>query len=457
MLAKATRPDAAREALGGRPAEPSARDAGRSRVALLLLAPMAAVGAIGFAASWGADPGGMAVLPALLSLGAIASLVAGAWLAQRRHVVAGVGLAVAGMQATIWALYGIGVQGEATDSVLLYLAIPLLVAGLTMPPRWAVAATTLTVALVPVLGVRLRGGTVPDELLSILTLLALMGVIAVVSSVVQSRTMQALESRATEVARASAALRVASAERIRLLQQIAHDLGAPLTPIKLQLAVLAQRVRDPKDQASVQMLARNVRHLHTLVDDVKGLAVVEGEGFRLALKDVDLADCIRQCAEDLQAAAGERGVRLEAQAGASLPLRGDPVRLTQVLYNLAGNALKFTPPGGLVRIEGTTDGREVQVAVRDTGSGLTEEQMAKLFRPFAQVHDKAQQRVEDRGTGLGLYISKGIVEAHGGSIAVASQGPGTGAVFTFRLPVGGPGSRGGASDPASPAGPAGRA
>ncbi|MCA1814293.1 MAG: hypothetical protein LC624_10155, partial [Halobacteriales archaeon] len=105
----------------------------------------------------------------------------------------------------------------------------------------------------------------------------------------------------------------------------------------------------------------------------------------------------------------------------------------QVLYNLLTNALKFTGTGGSVRVRLAREGQEAVVRVEDTGIGLTPAQMERLFQPFGQVHD-ASARTRG-GTGLGLYISKGLVEAHGGRIEVASAGPGQGATFSVRVPL----------------------
>jgi signal transduction histidine kinase len=166
---------------------------------------------------------------------------------------------------------------------------------------------------------------------------------------------------------------------------------------------------------------------------------MDGDGFALDGKPLDVAVLAAQAVESLRPDGEARGVGLELRSSGPLPLEGDPVRLTQVLYNLIGNALKFTPAGGHVQVVTGLDGTQAQVAVRDTGSGMLPDQLSRLFKPFSQVHEAgALTRAMDKGTGLGLYISKGIVEAHGGSITAASGGPGQGSTFTFRLPLAGP-------------------
>jgi signal transduction histidine kinase len=116
-----------------------------------------------------------------------------------------------------------------------------------------------------------------------------------------------------------------------------------------------------------------------------------------------------------------------------LAVSADPPRLQLVLSHLLGNAIKFTPPGGEVRVASRRQGDEVRVSVTDTGTGLTHQQMDGLWKPFAQAHDKSQRT--DSGSGLGLYVAKGIVELHGGEVGCSSPGPGQGSTFWFTLPL----------------------
>jgi signal transduction histidine kinase len=166
---------------------------------------------------------------------------------------------------------------------------------------------------------------------------------------------------------------------------------------------------------------------------------LEGGELRLSRRPTDLAELCRQAVDTLAPAAAERGVALEAHAPGPLQADLDPGRITQVVYNLVSNALKFTPPGGRVTVRAEASDGSATVSVTDTGAGMGPSQLDRLFRPFSQVHDPASvKRAEDKGTGLGLYISKGLVEAHGGSIRADSAGPGQGSTFTFRLPLAGP-------------------
>jgi PAS domain S-box-containing protein len=242
----------------------------------------------------------------------------------------------------------------------------------------------------------------------------------------------------TEARRAQEQIREAQRQRIHLLQQLAHDLATPLTPVKLQLRIL-QGLVGPEGAQNMAVLRRNVEHLERLVADVKDVARLEMGGLKVEPREVDLVSLARQAVETLQLPAAERRVAVQLEAPIALSVSADPGRLTQALYNLVGNALKFTPAEGTITVTIAKEGGEARVDVRDTGPGLRPDQLAKLFKPFSQVHDgNAIKRPEDKGSGLGLYISKGIAEAHGGRMAARSAGPGLGSTFTFFLPLDGP-------------------
>jgi len=122
------------------------------------------------------------------------------------------------------------------------------------------------------------------------------------------------------------------------------------------------------------------------------------------------------------------------QAEGRFPVRADPVRIGQVLTNLVANAVKFTPRDGHVTVRLANEGQQVRIDVADEGRGLEPAEIARLFQPFTQVHDRAALDPADRGTGLGLFISKGIAQQHGGRIDCASPGRGKGSTFTLWLP-----------------------
>lgn len=223
--------------------------------------------------------------------------------------------------------------------------------------------------------------------------------------------------------------------KTQFLNVAAHELSTPLTPIRLQLAILRRNVEAsalPREMRSLDILDRNVGRLSDLVHDV--LEATRLQAGRLSIKRtmVDLDMAVREVAESFQAPAGDGGVQIECRCAPGLRVEADPARIHQVLPNLLSNAWKFTPDGGLIVVEASAEGGEAVVRVTDTGPGLTREAMTRLFQPFSQVHEEPA-RVP--GTGLGLFISRAIIELHGGRIWAESDGPGQGSTFSFALPL----------------------
>lgn len=232
------------------------------------------------------------------------------------------------------------------------------------------------------------------------------------------------------------------AARNRLLSSFAHELNNPLTPMRLQLDFLLAGYAGPlteKQISSVAMIHRNTLRISKLVADLRDVSHLQsGQGLRMRTSAVDVAAVARDVTESYRLGATAAGVAIELDAPPSVLARGDPDRLVQVVNNLLGNAVKYTPRGGRVAVRvAQADGNAV-LSIRDMGVGISPEQVEQLFRPFSQVQPKESQK---EGTGLGLYIARGIVEAHGGRIWCASEGIGKGATFFVRIPEWGPPAR----------------
>ncbi len=213
----------------------------------------------------------------------------------------------------------------------------------------------------------------------------------------------------------------------------AHELNTPLTPIRLQLHMLRSYKHDqlgPEERRSLAMLDRNLSRLGGLVRDMLDVARMQSGRLEMRLDDVAVDEVALHVAQTFGAAATERELQLFTDLEAKCTIEADRDRFEQVLVNLVSNALKFTPPGGSVRIQTERFDGGARITVRDTGAGLTADQQGALFQPFTQMH----HRDIAGGTGLGLYICKSIVERHGGSIAVESDGPGTGTRFVVDMP-----------------------
>lgn len=227
--------------------------------------------------------------------------------------------------------------------------------------------------------------------------------------------------------------------KTRILNTASHELNTPITPIKLQVHLLGAGVFGDlnKDQAkSVQILKRNIERLAALVAEVLDVARLQSGRLKLQPRILDVGETIDQAAEGFLETARAAKVKLRVQRNGDLHALADAQRLSQVLDNLLSNAIKFTPAGGHVDVRATRKGDAVEVRVQDTGIGLDGEQIRRLFQPFSQVHDPLT--LERPGTGLGLYISKGLVAQHGGDMDAESGGRGMGSTFWFRLPVAGP-------------------
>ena len=242
-----------------------------------------------------------------------------------------------------------------------------------------------------------------------------------------------------------------AAFKTQFLNMAAHELATPLTPLKLQVATMRAMPAGQADPEGFDLLQRNVNRLAALVNDLLDAARLQASGLPLDLRPIDAPRLLARVAASFAGQARDAGVALAVRPSpAAVPFTGDEARLEQVLFNLVHNALKFTPRGGEVWLGARQDGPSIVLEVDDTGVGLGPEQLARLFQPFSQVHDPA--KVKAGGTGLGLYIARGIAQQHGGELRARSAGPGQGASFGLWLPVS-PAQPGASSAPASGAGP----
>jgi signal transduction histidine kinase len=238
-----------------------------------------------------------------------------------------------------------------------------------------------------------------------------------------------------EIQDKSRQLEVASQHKSQFLANMSHELRTPLNAILGYTELMADGAYgEPSEKmlGIVKRLEANGRHLLGLINDVLDLSKIEAGQLVLELSDYcirDIAQTVRSTLEPL-AADKKLGFKLDLSPGLP-PGHGDGRRLTQVLINLVGNAIKFTDAGE-VAIKAETNNGSFHVSVRDTGPGISAADQVKLFQEFQQA-DNAITRKKG-GTGLGLAISKRIIEMHGGKIWVESQ-PGQGSTFAFTLPV----------------------
>ncbi|HKP77166.1 MAG TPA: GAF domain-containing sensor histidine kinase, partial [Longimicrobiaceae bacterium] len=228
--------------------------------------------------------------------------------------------------------------------------------------------------------------------------------------------------------------RAATRAREEVLAVVSHDLRNPLNAVLLAAVILDEFTDPERWDERERLQLRTIRHsaeqMTTLIHDLVEVVALEGGRRVLSLGRVDVAAALSSAAEMYAGLAEERGLSLAAEDGGAVPeVHADRGRLLQVLSNLVGNAVKFTPAGGEVRIGAEAAGDAVRFWVRDTGPGIDAEHLPRLFDRFWQGrHGDAQ------GLGLGLAIAKAIVDAHGGRIWAEST-PGQGSTFCFTLPV----------------------
>ena len=224
------------------------------------------------------------------------------------------------------------------------------------------------------------------------------------------------------------------ADRVQrqMIGDIAHELRTPLSNIRGYIEAIRDRVVEP-DENTVATIDEEATLLSRLVDDLQDLSIVEAGQLTLEIQPEDPLALIQQATNAVRTKAATRGIELGARAPDRLPLVAiDHLRISQVLRNLLDNAIAHTEQGGTVTLTAAEKGSVVEVAVSDTGAGIPEEDLPKIFDRFYRA-DKSRTRATG-GSGLGLTISRGLVEAHGGTIRVESE-PGEGSTFTFTLPV----------------------
>lgn len=231
----------------------------------------------------------------------------------------------------------------------------------------------------------------------------------------------------------AAQLEQTEAMRRQLIGDVAHELRTPLTTIKGSMEGLIDGVF-PADETTFLRLYGEADRLQRLVNDLQELSRVEARAYELHPHLIGLGVLIRGVVSRLGPQFDEKGVGLRVEVPSDLPLvMADEDRLAQILTNLLGNALHYTPEEGRVEILAEQKGREIQVTVSDTGIGIPAEHLPHVFDRFYRV-DKSRSRARG-GSGIGLTITKHLVEAHRGRIWAESEGAGKGSRFTFTLPV----------------------
>ena len=219
------------------------------------------------------------------------------------------------------------------------------------------------------------------------------------------------------------------------LAMLAHELRNPLGPILNAFEVIRIGNLNDEEVVGIRLVAeRQARHLARLVDDLLDVSRITTSKIQLRREPVDLRDVIARVVEAVRSSVESQRHQLIVEPIADpLPMLGDPTRLDQILINLLNNAAKYTLPGGTITLSATRTHDRVRVAVADTGIGIAAAMLPRVFDLFTQV-DHTLDRSQG-GLGIGLTLVRRLVELHGGTVAVESEGAGRGSLFTVELPL----------------------
>ncbi len=232
------------------------------------------------------------------------------------------------------------------------------------------------------------------------------------------------------------ALKEADRRKSEFLAVLAHELRNPLAPIRNGLQILRLRASaDEISQRTVNMMDRQATHLIHLVDDLLDVSRITRGHVALKREKIALTDVLERAVEASRPAIEAHAHELVIDVRAAVPLiiDGDPHRLAQVFSNLLSNSAKYTDHGGTITVTLDSLDAEAVVSVRDTGIGIPPDALERVFEMFSQVRPEDPR--SEGGLGIGLSLVRTLTQLHGGSVSASSRGPGTGSVFTVRLPV----------------------
>lgn len=247
---------------------------------------------------------------------------------------------------------------------------------------------------------------------------------------------QQLNETNRELNEANAKLRELAEMKEEFLALTTHDLRSPLTVISGVISFFTSGrlgKLSPEQQNMVAMMERNAQSLIELVNDLLDASKLESGALRLDIASIDLRGLVDELRDTMEPLAREKGITMEEHIAPALPpVAADRPKLRRIIVNLLSNAVKFTGKGGTVQLKAEPLDGQVRISVSDTGVGIAPEDVERLFDKYEQARSRATRG--EKGTGLGLYITKQLVELHGGEIKVDSK-IGRGSTFSFTLPV----------------------
>jgi signal transduction histidine kinase len=222
-----------------------------------------------------------------------------------------------------------------------------------------------------------------------------------------------------------------------LISRVSHELKTPITSIFGGTQILLEVYKDNTCSEAlefIELINRGGKRLKVLIENLLDASRIESEKLNLNLQKDNIVEIIRNCINDNRYLANKRNIIVELNMPEVVSIKIDKMRIEQVITNLLTNAIKNTPKKGIIKINLEEKDDKVYFKIIDTGIGLTEKEMENLFLKFGKIERYGQKMdVDIEGSGLGLYISKEIIDMHGGQIWVESAGRGMGSTFYFKL------------------------
>jgi len=250
------------------------------------------------------------------------------------------------------------------------------------------------------------------------------------------------ERRRTEDLMKKEIQKIKEFDKIRndLISGISHELKTPLMSINGACELILEVYKDQLGEDAlelIKMMSRGAERLGLLIEKLLDISRIQFEKLELKKKNETLSEIINNCIEEISYFLKERKLNLVKELKNNVKISVDKIRIEQVITNLLLNAIKNTPPKGKIEIILQEKNDNVEIIVKDTGIGLTEDEMKKLFTKFGKIERFGEgfEFLDIQGSGLGLFITKQIVEMHGGSISAQSEGRNKGATFTVVLPI----------------------